>query len=216
MTYEPLARKYRPQQFAEVVGQNHITETLRAAIAGGRVAAAYLFAGQRGSGKTTVARIVAKAVNCDAAAGRRALRCVRPLRGDHRGPQPRRPRDRRCFQQQRGRRARAARERRLRGLVAGQAQGVHRGRGAHALRGRLQRALEDARRAAGARAVHLRHHRTPQSARYDSLALPGVRLPAAAHRGDPRAHSQHLRRGEARHRRRGAVPARQARRRQHA
>jgi DNA polymerase III subunit gamma/tau len=66
MTYEPLARKYRPQQFAAVVGQSHITETLRAAIGGGRVAAAYLFAGQRGSGKTTVARLVAKAVNCDA------------------------------------------------------------------------------------------------------------------------------------------------------
>jgi DNA polymerase-3 subunit gamma/tau len=65
MTYVALARRYRPQSFAEVVAQKHITDTLRQAIAGGRVAPAYLFTGQRGSGKTTVARILAKAVNCD-------------------------------------------------------------------------------------------------------------------------------------------------------
>src|SRR6186713_197186 len=65
MTYVALARRYRPQSFAEVVAQKHITDTLRQAIAGGRVAPAYLFTGQRGSGKTSVARILAKAVNCD-------------------------------------------------------------------------------------------------------------------------------------------------------
>lgn len=64
MTYQVLARKYRPQTFAEVVGQEHITTTLKNAIASGRVHHAYLFTGARGIGKTTVARILAKALNC--------------------------------------------------------------------------------------------------------------------------------------------------------
>lgn len=64
MSYIVFARKYRPQGFDEVVGQSHITTTLKNAIAQGRVAHAYIFAGPRGVGKTTTARILAKALNC--------------------------------------------------------------------------------------------------------------------------------------------------------
>ena len=65
MSYIVFARKYRPQAFEEVVGQSHITTTLENAIAQERVAHAYIFAGPRGVGKTTTARIFAKALNCD-------------------------------------------------------------------------------------------------------------------------------------------------------
>ena len=65
MSYLVLARKYRPQTFDEVVGQTHVTQTLVNAIQGGRVAHAILFSGPRGTGKTTVARILAKAMNCE-------------------------------------------------------------------------------------------------------------------------------------------------------
>jgi DNA polymerase-3 subunit gamma/tau len=62
----PLAlyRRYRPETFAEVIGQDHVTEPLRAALAGNRVNHAYLFSGPRGCGKTTSARILARALNC--------------------------------------------------------------------------------------------------------------------------------------------------------
>ncbi|MHC4789184.1 MAG: DNA polymerase III subunit gamma/tau, partial [Planctomycetota bacterium] len=62
--YVVFARKYRPQRFEGVVGQEHITRTLQNAVRRGRVAHAYLFCGSRGVGKTTVARILAKALNC--------------------------------------------------------------------------------------------------------------------------------------------------------
>jgi DNA polymerase-3 subunit gamma/tau len=64
MAYLVLARKYRPQTFDEVVEQEHVTRTLTNAIQHGRVAHAILFAGPRGTGKTTIARILAKAMNC--------------------------------------------------------------------------------------------------------------------------------------------------------
>jgi DNA polymerase III subunit gamma/tau len=64
MTYQVIARKYRPQTFRELVGQEHVTETLANAIKNNRVAHAYIFSGARGVGKTTAARILAKALNC--------------------------------------------------------------------------------------------------------------------------------------------------------
>ena len=64
MSYEVLARKWRPQQFGQVVGQEHVVQTLARAIQAGRVAHAYLFVGPRGTGKTTTARLLAKALNC--------------------------------------------------------------------------------------------------------------------------------------------------------
>jgi DNA polymerase III subunit gamma/tau len=64
VSYQVIARKYRPQRFADVVGQEHVTQTLANAIKSGRIAHAYLFCGPRGTGKTTLARIFAKCLNC--------------------------------------------------------------------------------------------------------------------------------------------------------
>ena len=64
MAYETLYRRFRPQRFCDVVGQEHITSTLRNQIKSGRTAHAYLFCGTRGTGKTTTARIFARALNC--------------------------------------------------------------------------------------------------------------------------------------------------------
>ena len=64
MSYQVIARKWRPQQFDEVVGQQAVTRTLRNALGSGRLAQAFVFAGPRGVGKTTTARILARALNC--------------------------------------------------------------------------------------------------------------------------------------------------------
>ncbi|MBQ4335546.1 MAG: AAA family ATPase, partial [Myxococcaceae bacterium] len=65
MSYLVLARKWRPQSFDTMTGQEHIVRTLANAIAQGRVAHAYLFCGPRGVGKTTAARLLARALNCE-------------------------------------------------------------------------------------------------------------------------------------------------------
>ena len=65
MSYRVFARKYRPQVFEEVIGQDHITRTLQNAVKQNRLAQAYLLVGPRGTGKTSTARILAKALNCE-------------------------------------------------------------------------------------------------------------------------------------------------------
>src|SRR3954463_16772574 len=65
MSYQVIARKWRPQKFDDVVGQQAVTRTLRNALASGRLAQAFVFAGPRGVGKTTTARIMARALNCE-------------------------------------------------------------------------------------------------------------------------------------------------------
>ena len=64
MGYQVLARKYRPQRFSDVAGQDHVTRTLVNALTQQRIAHGYIFSGHRGIGKTTIARIVAQALNC--------------------------------------------------------------------------------------------------------------------------------------------------------
>ena len=77
MATQALYRKYRPRTFDEVVGQVHVTRTLRNALAGDRVSHAYLFTGPRGTGKTTTARLLAKAATVDDFAARLGLRATR-------------------------------------------------------------------------------------------------------------------------------------------
>jgi len=78
MTYQVLARKYRPQRFADVVGQDHVTVTLGNALAQDRIAHGYIFSGHRGIGKTTIARILAMALNCRNPIGSAARPTVEP------------------------------------------------------------------------------------------------------------------------------------------
>src|SRR5690625_2703997 len=65
MSYQVLARKYRPRNFSELVGQEHVSKALIHALENNRLHHAYLFSGTRGCGKTTIARILAKCLNCE-------------------------------------------------------------------------------------------------------------------------------------------------------
>ena len=78
MPYQVLARKYRPQRFADVAGQEHVTRTLLNALEQGRIAHGYIFSGHRGIGKTTIARILAQALNCRTEVGSPARPTLEP------------------------------------------------------------------------------------------------------------------------------------------
>jgi DNA polymerase-3 subunit gamma/tau len=78
MSYQVLARKYRPQRFSEVIGQDHVTRTLKNAIAQRRTAHGYIFSGHRGIGKTTIARILAMALNCRGVDGKNGKPVTEP------------------------------------------------------------------------------------------------------------------------------------------
>ena len=80
-TYQALYRKWRPQTFDDVVGQPHITETLKQQVRTGRLSHAYLFIGTRGTGKTTCAKILAKAVNCENPVNGNPCNCCAACRG---------------------------------------------------------------------------------------------------------------------------------------
>src|ERR1700685_2383941 len=84
--YQVIARKYRPQSFAELIGQEHVRTTLENAITQRRIAHGYIFAGQRGTGKTTVARIMARCLNCiegpTAHPGGKCARCLEVTGGN--------------------------------------------------------------------------------------------------------------------------------------
>src|SRR5580704_113729 len=78
MAYQVLARKYRPQRFGDVVGQEHVTRTLLNALEQGRIAHGYIFSGHRGIGKTTIARILAMALDCRTEVGTAERPTVEP------------------------------------------------------------------------------------------------------------------------------------------
>ena len=178
-----LYRRHRPRTFAEVVGQQHVVRTLTNAVERDRVHHAYLFVGSRGTGKTSMAKILAACLNCVRRADRDAVRRLRVVRLDRRRELARRDRDGRRVVELGRRHPRAARVGRLRaGLRT--PEGLHPRRGAHALDGGLERVPQDARGAAAEHRLRARDDRGPEGAADRRRPLPPLRLPAPDRRAD--------------------------------
>ena len=189
--YQVIARKYRPQTFEDVVNQEHVKTTLENAIAHKRIAHGYIFSGQRGTGKTTVARILARCLNCIEgptarpcgvcascreitaggtvdvieidAASNRGINEMRELRENVRY-QPARDR--------------------YKVFIVDEAHQI--------TIGGVQRAAEDHRRAAAVGGLRAVHHRGAQDPRHHRLALPALQLPLGGFRRSHRAHGVDL------------------------
>ena len=102
MSYTALYRKWRPVSFEDVKGQDPIVQTLKNQITSERIGHAYLFCGTRGTGKTSIAKIFARAVNCEHPVDGSPLRRVRDLQGHRQRQHPRRGGDGRRVQQRCG------------------------------------------------------------------------------------------------------------------
>ena len=176
--------------------------TLGNAIERDRVHHAYLFVGSRGTGKTSMAKILAASLNCVARSDARALRRLRLLPLDRGCDVPRRDRDGRRVQQLGRRHPRPAREG---GLRAGlrPPQGLHPRRGAHALHGGVERVPQDARGAAAAHDLRAGHHGGGQGAAHGGRPLPPLRLLPPDAAADRRRAAAGGRRGGDRDPRRG-------------
>ena len=133
VSYQVLARKWRPQQFDDVIGQPAVTRTLANAIKSGRIAQSFVFAGPRGVGKTTTARILARALSCDAGPTARSLRDVRRLPRNYRRARHRRHGDRRRDAHRHRQRARGHHQRAVDHAREEPLQGLHHRRSPSAL-----------------------------------------------------------------------------------
>ena len=173
----PAAIGRRPS--SELIGQEHVARALTRAIATNRVGHAYLFTGARGVGKTSAARILAKALNCVHGPDPHPLQRVRYLSEHQRGQRRRRARDRRR-QQPRHRRDSPVAPERQHPPQPCTLQDLHHRRSSHAHARGLQRVAQDARRAARAREVHLLHDRADEDSRSrSSRAASGSISPAS-------------------------------------
>ena len=181
--HQALYRRWRAQTFSQIVGQEAVVETLRNAVRADRVSHAILFVGPRGTGKTSLARIVAKAVNCTNLQDGDPCDACPSCVSDPRGPCLRPRRDRRRLEPRHRCRPRPARADPL-PAVGPPAQGLHPRRGAPDHAGRVERAAQVARGAADVRPLHVRLDRTVGLPAGDPVAPPAVRRPAPDDPGD--------------------------------
>src|SRR5438128_11418608 len=182
--YQSLYRKYRSQTFADLVGQDASSRALQGAITSGRVAHAYLFSGSRGTGKTSAARLLAKALNCtgrprdSAEPCNKCQSCVEVIAGSALDLIEIDAASNRGIDE-----IRDLREKVNLSPALGPYKVYHR-RGAHAHRAGVQRLAQDTRRAARARRVRAVHDRCAEDPADGDRPLPAIRVSAAQRGAD--------------------------------